>query len=319
MPLAGPVLVTGASGFAGRCLVADLRRAGQSVVGLGLAPADRGASGHLPCDITDRPALEAAIRRVRPTVTYHLAAVAAPQRAAQNQRLAWEVNLIGTLNLLDSLSTHAAGSRLLFVSSAAVYGQVERSACPLDECFPPAPRDCYAATKLAGELAVRGRPGSDLEVLVARPFNHLGPGQSPDFLPGKLARQIARIATGRERPALSLGDLSDWRDYCDVRDVVGAYRAIVSRGRPGQAYNVCSGRAIAITDLVDRFAAHAGCRLEITSRGGGGSLPYLEGSNAKIATECGWAPVIELEQSIADSIDYELNNLPGPAEAQSQQ
>ena len=258
--------------------------------------------------------------RVRPEITYHLAAVAAPSVANADQGRAWQVNLLGTLNLLDSLSKHVPGSRLLLVSSAAVYGAVDRSACPISENRPAAPADCYGATKLAAEIAVLGSPGAALEVYVARPFNHLGPGQGADFLPGRLARELSAIAIGRAPPRLALGPLGDWRDYTDVRDVVRAYRDIVSHGHRGRVYNVCTGQALAMAELVSRFRDRTGVTVQITSGAAqwGSALPYLEGDGARLRSECGWQPEIGLGKSVFDALRQARTDLlqePDPSPA----
>ena len=299
-----PVLITGAAGFAGRWLSAACRRDGDDVVGLGLAQEPGGPDGWVSCDITDAGALDAAIARIRPRITYHLAAIAAPALANSDQRQAWTVNLLGTLNVLASLARHSPGSHLLLVSSAAVYGSVARSACPLPESHPAAPADCYGATKRAAELAVLGDPGADLKVHVARAFNHLGPGQSVDFLPGKLTRAVTDIRAGRARPRLSLGSLRDWRDLTDVRDVVRAYRAIVARGSPGRIYNVCSGNAIPMSELVTCFCDHAGAPIEVDTGAAHpeSALPFLEGDSSRLRRECGWQPEITLRQSVLDAL-----------------
>ncbi len=304
-----PVLITGAAGFAGRALADDLAGDEMPVARLGLGAFDNGGDGRtFSCDITDPAALDAAVAAVRPGLTFHLAAIAAPARAAADQRAAWRTNLIGTMNLLDSLSRHAPASRFLLVSSAAVYGSVSRADCPLREHHPAAPVDCYGATKRAAEIATLGKPGEALQVFVARPFNHLGPGQSDDFLPGLLARRVAVIAGGG-RAEIRLGNLNGWRDYTDVRDVVRAYRAIVNRGRANRIYNVCSGRAIKVADLVSAFCRHAArpVAIESTSSVADGTLPYLEGSADRLTEECDWRPTISLEQSVADAVSEHLD------------
>lgn len=299
-----PVLITGAAGFAGRWLSAACRREGDDVVGLGLGPEPDGPDRWISCDITDADALDAAVEQVRPRITYHLAAIAAPAQANSDQRRAWTINLLGTLNVVASLARHCPGSRLLLVSSAAVYGAVERSDCPLPESHPAAPADCYGATKRAAELAVLEGPGADLQVNVARAFNHLGPGQSAEFLPGKLARAVADISTGRAPPRLALGSLRDWRDLTDVRDVVRAYRAIVERGTPGRIYNVCSGNAIPMSELVARFCDQASVPIEVDSGAAhpASAIPFLEGDFSRIRRECGWQPKIDLRQSVIDAL-----------------
>lgn len=299
-----PVLITGAAGFAGRWLSAACQAAGDEVFGLGLAPGPGGPDGFLRCDITDASALDAAIARIRPRTTYHLAAIASPALANSDQRRAWRVNLLGTLNVLDSLRRHSRGSRLLLVSSAAVYGAVERSDCPLPESHPAAPADCYGATKRAAELAALGEPGAGLRVHIARAFNHLGPGQGSDFLPGKLAAAVAAIASGRAPPQLALGSLDDWRDLTDVRDVVRAYRAIALRGEPGRIYNVCSGNAVPMQRLVACFCDRAGVPIAVDSGGGHprSALPFLQGENSRLRRDCGWRPEIPLARSVADAL-----------------
>ena len=299
-----PVLITGAAGFAGRWLSRACRRDGDDVVGLGLGPEPGGPDRWVSCDITDAGALDSAIARLRPRITYHLAGIAAPALANADQRRAWAVNLLGTLNVLDSLARHSPGSRLLLVSSAAVYGAVERSACPLPESHPAAPADCYGATKRAAELAVLGGPGADLQVYVARAFNHLGPGQGPDFLPGKLTHAVSAISAGRAPPRLALGSLDDWRDLTDVRDVVRAYRSIVASGAPGRIYNVCSGNAIPMAELVACYCEQAAVPIDVDTGAAHpeSALPFLEGDSSRLRRDCGWRPAIKLRQSVSDAL-----------------
>ncbi len=316
-----PVLITGAAGFAGRWLSAACRRDGDDVVGLGLAPGPGGPDGWVSCDITDGDALDAAIVEIKPRITYHLAAIAAPALANSDQRRAWTVNLLGTLNLLAALARHSPGSTLLLASSAAVYGAVERSDCPLSESHPAAPADCYGATKRAAELAVLGGPGADLRVHVARAFNHLGPGQDADFLPGKLAARGGRHQR-RPVPAPAQPGIA--------RRLARPDRRARRRPRlPGDSRRAGSPAGYTTCARGGRFRCPTWSPASATApvfqlkwiptpRRPGSALPFLEGDYSRLGRDCGWRPEIALRQSVSDALARHLpdrlsNEVPDPS------
>jgi GDP-4-dehydro-6-deoxy-D-mannose reductase len=288
-------LVTGAGGFVGRHLVAHLSAAGDEVVTL-----DR--HGSRPVDITDPAATSEAVAAAAPEIVYHLAGWANVGSSWQHPREVFDANAVGTLHVL--LACLDAGvRRVLVVGSADLYGKVEPHELPLTERSPLRPTSPYAASKAAAEvLALQAYLGSGLETVCARPFNHLGPGQSEDFVAPGLAARIARAERAGKR-AIPVGNLSARRDFTDVRDVVRAYRLMVQHGSPGEVYNVCSGTDVSIEDLANRLLALAGGDLELETDPGllrPVDLPILRGDAAKLAEATGWRPELPLEQTLAD-------------------
>jgi GDP-4-dehydro-6-deoxy-D-mannose reductase len=241
------MLVTGGAGFAGGHALVRYAGGGRLVAWRrprGSAARPIAGVEWQAVNLTDHDAVVRHIARLAPTVIVHLA-------GAPNVRTSWQnvvphvrTNVLGTHHLLEAVRLAGHRCRVLVVSSAQVY---QASEVPLDEHAPLVPSSPYGLTKLAQEqLALRSVIEDGLAVVVARPFNHAGPGQAADFALPSFARQIARIEAGLERPIIRAGNLDARRDMTDVRDVVDAYLLLAACGLPGEAYNVCSGRAPAI-------------------------------------------------------------------------
>ena len=290
-------LVTGASGFVGRHLVAHLQASGDDVVGV-----DRAAGG---VDITDAAALERLLAEVKPDVIYHLAGWADVGGSWKEPVQAFRVNAEGTLNVLCA-ATEAGVERVLAVSSADVYGIVSPSELPLTEDSPLRPASPYAASKVAADyLGLQAWLGRKLPVLRVRAFNHLGPGQTDKFVAPAFASRVAR-AELEGGDVLTVGDLSARRDFTDVRDVVRAYRLLVEHGEPGEVYNVCSGVDLAIQDIADQLVAQAtvSLRLEVDpDLLRPVELPVLRGSHDRLTRTTGWEPEIPISQTLTDLLE----------------
>jgi GDP-4-dehydro-6-deoxy-D-mannose reductase len=252
-------------------------------------------------DILDADGLAKALDAARPDAVYHLAGFAHVGDSWERPGEVFRVNAEGTLNVLEAARrvTLPAPPTVLVVSSAEVYGRVTPDDLPLTEDAPVRPVSPYAASKAAAEvLAVQAFLGRGVPTVVARPFNHTGPGQSPVFVVPALARRI-KEADG----VLKVGNLAPRRDITDVRDVVRAYRLLVERGRPGTAYNVCSGTDVAIDDVVGRLLALAGAdlRLEVDpALLRPADVPVLRGDPSRLTRATGWRPEIPLAQTLAD-------------------
>lgn len=254
------VLVTGAAGFVGRHLVAELGAAGHRVATTDVGPGD-GLPDYRPSELADRAALRDLVRAAKPDACIHLAAVSFVPDGDRNPAGLLSVNVAGTMNLLEALRTEAPAARLLFVSSAQVYGpapSIKDANVPVPENAPSYPLTLYAVSKVACERAAFAYGAVyGLDVLVARPANHTGPGQSPRFVAAAFARQVREIAAGRAAE-LRVGNLDSIRDFTDVRDVVRAYRLLVERGVSGMPYNVSSNTHVRIGELLERLQALGG-------------------------------------------------------------
>ncbi len=254
-------------------------------------------------DVTDAAGLAAALSSVAPDAVCHLAAQASVGRSWTEARSTFDVNAVGVLNLLEAASAVPHPPRVLLVSSAEVYGTVTPDQLPLREDDPFRPASPYAVSKAAAELlGLQAWLGRGLQVVRVRPFNHTGPGQAPDYVVPSLARQVAAaVASGADH--LDVGNLAARRDLTDVRDVVRAYRMLLADGRPGEVYNVCRGRSVAIEEVAQRLLAAAGVDLPLVvdpARVRPVDLPDLRGDPARLFAATGWVPEIELDRTLAE-------------------
>jgi GDP-4-dehydro-6-deoxy-D-mannose reductase len=301
-------IVTGAAGFAGRHLLKRLA-GGDRLVGWqrpgGREPApDISDVTWDAVDVTDQEAVARAIEESAPDRIFHLAGAASVETSWISAVPHLRVNAMGTHHVLDAVRRSGRPCRVLVVTSAQVYAN---SADPIGEGTSLLPQSPYGLTKLAQDrLALSAAVADHLDVLVARPFNHIGPRQDPGFAVSSFARQIARIEMGLAPPTLHVGNLETRRDITDVRDVVDAYARIMDRGLTGQAYNVCSGRAWRIRDLLDELLQLATVSIAVEidpARFRPVDVPVVQGDSSRVRAEVGWTPHIEIEQTLRDTLD----------------
>jgi GDP-4-dehydro-6-deoxy-D-mannose reductase len=290
------VLVTGANGFVGRWLVAHLQTRGEEVIGL-----------DAEADVRNVEELKDAVTATAPDGICHLAAQSGVPASWSDPQTTYEVNTLGTSNVLNAALACSRPPRVLTVSSSEVYGRVRPADLPLREDHPLAPVTPYAASKAAAEMvALQAWLGSGLEVVRVRPFNHTGPGQRPDFVVPALAQQVAQAAQTGAR-ALRTGNLEARRDLTDVRDVVRAYRDLLVGGAPGEVYNVCRGESVSIRDVAERLLALAGVDIPMEidpERVRPVDLPELRGDFSRLEKATGWTPEIPLDQTLNDVLEY---------------
>lgn len=303
----GVILVTGAAGFAGSHLVDLLVASGDEVVGWshrgGRAPVSVHGARWDAVDLLDADEVDRAIDALRPALIYHCAGRAAAGGAWAQIGQTFAVNVRGTLNLLAAVERHAAGARVVVTSSALVY---HRSDAAIDETTPLGPEGPYAVSKFAQDRLAACFAGR-VQVVVARPFNHIGPRQTADFLASAVAQQVAEIERGLRAPEVRVGNLSARRDFTDVRDVVAAYRQLAASGVAGEVYNVCSGRAVAAQTLVDGLVARARVPVAVVAdpaRFRPVDIPVVVGSAARLNALTGWTPAIALQQTLDDLLDW---------------
>jgi GDP-4-dehydro-6-deoxy-D-mannose reductase len=291
-------VVTGGLGFVGRHLVRHLQEAGDEVTTLD-------HHGDHAVDITDGPAVAAALTEARPDAVYHLAGWADVGASWRDPVAVLRVNAEGTLHVLRACTAAGVG-RVLAVASADVYGVVTEAELPLTEASPLRPTSPYAASKVAADaLAQQAFLGHGLGVVRVRPFNHLGPGQSEQFVAPAIAARIAR-AERDEADSIAVGNLSARRDVTDVRDVVRAYRLLIETGDAGEVYNVCTGEDLAVQTLADLLVGLARRPIDLVPDPAllrPVDLPVLRGDATKVRAATGWAPSIPIEQTVADLLD----------------
>jgi GDP-4-dehydro-6-deoxy-D-mannose reductase len=336
------ILITGATGFVGRHLVARLNERGAAAEIFGTCFPERPEACSDLCraepnvrlvhlDLRDAGAVDKAIASIRPARIYHLAALSQVRLSWEKRAETFDTNLRGTFNLYESALRHTPRARILFVSSSDVYGFLKPLRRPCRESDRGGVVSPYAFTKVSGELlgefyALRER----LPIIAARPFPHTGPGQTADFVCSDWARQIALIekykshddataaatpakrgraaaVRGEAPPVIRVGNLALRRDYSDVRDVVRAYTALMAKGKAGGVYNVGSGRAVSLEWILKKLLSYARRKIAYEvdpSRIRKVDIPYLAGDNGKLRRATGWSPRIPLEQTLRDILDY---------------
>jgi GDP-4-dehydro-6-deoxy-D-mannose reductase len=303
------VLITGAFGFAGTWLVRACRNAGDEVV----APSHAFSVTSPPTDtvsldLRDAAATERVVREAQPDTIYHLAALSHVGRSWEDAAATLEVNVVGGANLLEAARKSAPQTRIVWVSSCEVYGRCTE--LPITESTAIAPRTPYGVSKAAGEMLAEVYAQTyGLPIVVARPFNHAGPGQRPDYLVSSLARQAAeaRIA-GAKRLTIVTGNPDTRRDFTDVRDVVRVYRQLAGTDVEPGVYNVSSGTSMSAADHIANIASlvapltvehevdHARFRAD--------DVQDFRGSHDKLTAATAWQPEIPLKQTMADTIGW---------------
>jgi GDP-4-dehydro-6-deoxy-D-mannose reductase len=320
----GPILVTGAAGFVGSHLLEALRPLGLPIEGwrrpdtpVPFGTDLSGVTWH-DVELLHRARVRAAFERLRPATVFHLAGAAHVGQSWQAAASTLEINVMGTHHLLEADRLLGLGARVLIPGSATVYRESESL---LEESSPLAPQSPYAVSKLAQEsLGVRAaREGQ--HVVVTRSFNHIGARQAPSFAAASFARQVALAESGRWRPVLRVGNLASRRDLMDVRDTVRAYVALVERGASGTVYNVCSGHALLIRELVEGLACRARVRIEIeidASLYRPHDAPLVLGDASRLRRDTGWEPRVPFDRTLDDLLAYwrrAVEQEPGPASA----
>jgi GDP-4-dehydro-6-deoxy-D-mannose reductase len=315
------VLVTGASGFVGGHLIAELRSRGHEVVRADRAPQDDDQHT-LPLDVTDPLAVRGAVELARPDAIAHLAAQAFVPASLADPDGTFDVNALGTLRLLDAVRALADQGgphpRVLVVSSGDVYGAQPRDALPLRETTAPLPRSPYAASKIAAEaLALAYARAWGVDAVVTRAFNHIGPGQDERFGVVAFALQIAQVAAGGA-PQVLVGNLDAARDFLDVRDVCAAYaRVLEGGGAAGEIYNVCSGVATTMREILRRLIeiAHVPVAVcEDPARMRPADVPVSVGDASKLHAATGWAPRIPLTAALRAVYDDARRRIAAPGD-----
>ena len=305
--MAGPPLVTGATGFAGSHLV-DHLLTGEPVVAAWANP--RGAParranpkiGWAAVDLLDREAVRDGIAALQPSIVYHCAGAADVGTSWADPVTPLKVNAVGTHHLLEAVRLAASTTAVVVVGSASVY---RASLDAIDEESPIGPSSPYGVSKLAQEML--GARVTMFPVFLARPFNHAGPRQSSAFVTSTFARQIAEIEAGLSAPVLSVGNLDASRDITDVRDTVRAYGMLARNGIAGRPYNICSGRAYRIGDLLEMLLAAARTNIRVASdpaRLRPSDNPVLLGNPSRIGTDVGWHPTISIADTLKDLLEY---------------
>lgn len=310
------VFITGIAGFAGSYLAELLLSEGYQLFGL-VAPREKTENiRHLirdirleRFDILKREKVSRFIKRVRPQYLFHLAAISSVGQSFRNERLTYDVNFTGSLNVFEAACAVKGNiKRLIFISSADTYGIFKPKGKTLTESQPFNPVSPYGISKAAAErLACYYLANYSLPVVIIRPFNHTGPRHSENFAVPSFCKQIAGIEAGQLRPQIQVGDLSTRRDLSDVRDIVRGYYLAALKGRSGEKYHLCSGRSVAIRAVLNKLLKMSDARIKVSvdkNRFRKSDIPVLRGDSTKAQKELGWQRYYTLDRTLKDALQY---------------
>lgn len=305
------MLITGATGFAGRHLSSYCLAQGHEVHAL-VRPGREGAvvpgvTAHAAA-LRDGPGVAAVLRDLGPDGVVHLAGASSVGRSFAEPVATWDVNLGGTLTLLEAARATGVTGRVLVVTSGEIYGVVPVAELPVTERTPLNPVSPYGASKAAADLAAaQYRAAYGLAAVRLRAFNHVGPGQDPRFVLPNVARQIARAERDGVPVEVTVGNVETRRDFMDVRDMVRAQLLLLEGGDPDAVYLACTGRSVAVRELIEGLAALA--RVPVTFRSDAGlrregEQPDLYGSPERLRADTGWTPEIPMQTTLADTLEW---------------
>ena len=259
-------------------------------------------------DILDKNQISELLNEEKPDYLFHLAAQSSVAYSWKNPTLTVDVNIKGCVNLLEAVKDADEKPRVLLIGSGEEYGHIKKDECPIIEDNVLRPGNIYAATKSCQNML--GKIYSDaygLDIMMVRAFNHIGPNQTPVFVVADFCKQVADIEKGKQEPVIYVGNLSAKRDFTDVRDVVKAYALLVKGGKRGETYNVGRGHAVAIEDILKEIVSMSDKDIEVKvdeKKLRPVDVPIIEPDIEKIKKEVGWEPVIELRQTLEETLEY---------------
>lgn len=304
-------LIIGGAGFVGAYLIQHLRDdLGQEVIVTKMPHEKIEEDGIRIVDlnILEKESVVKLLQEVMPDYIYHLAAQSSVSVSWKNPQLTIDVNIKGSVNVLEALREINEKPRVLLIGSGEEYGHVQPDEMPIREDNALRPGNIYAATKACQNLL--GKIYADaygIQVMMVRAFNHIGPNQAPLFVVADFCKQVAEIEAGKREATLKVGNLSAKRDFTDVRDVVRLYGMLMEKGKAGEIYNVGSGHAIEITDILQMILSKSKTEIKIEkdeSKFRPVDVPIIEANVDKVYKATGWEPQIELEQTIQETLDF---------------
>ncbi|MDR0558061.1 MAG: GDP-mannose 4,6-dehydratase [Treponema sp.] len=306
-------LIVGAAGFVGGHLIEELSvRCGWEVAATKLRGerVSRACCGAFDVDILDEDAVRGVMERVKPDIVYHLVAQSSVALSWEKPALTVEVNIKGSVNVLEAARKSGVGVRVVLIGSGEEYGNVREEDCPIKETLEAKPQSVYAVTKSAQNQLGRLYAASyGMDIVMTRSFNHIGVGQPARFVAADLCEQAAEIAAGKREGAINVGNMDVRRDFTDVRDVVRSYRLLGEKGKSGETYNVGSGRAVAIREIADAVIKASGKEMGVKvdeKRLRPVDAPVICADIGKIQRETGWKAEIPLERTLQEIYEWFL-------------
>lgn len=310
-------LITGITGFAGSHLAELLLEKNFEVFGAlrhrsrmeNITPDVEKNVTFIECELRDSVPVKDMLRKVKPDLIFHLAAQSFVPTSWVSPADTITNNTIGQLNLFEAMKDLGlTETRIQLAGSSEEYGMVYENEIPIKETNPLRPLSPYAVSKIAQDMmGYQYHESYGIKAIRTRAFNHTGPRRGEIFVTSAFAKQIAAIEKGSQAPVIKVGNLDAKRDFTDVRDVVRAYLEIIRKGEPGDIYNICSGSSITMQQLLDGLLAHSDVDIKVETdpeRLRPSDVPILEGDCSKLKAATGWEPLIPLEQTLKDTLDY---------------
>ncbi len=303
-------LIIGAAGFVGSYLIKEMYANDMEVYATKLSHEkfENPNAKIYDLDIMDKDAVTALLFEIRPDYIFHLAAQSSVGLAWKNPGLTVDVNIKGSINVMDSVRELFYKPRVLLIGSGEEYGHIRPGETPISEENALRPGNIYAATKVCQNMIANiYAKAYDLDLMLVRAFNHIGPGQAPMFVVSDFCKQVAEIEKGLREPVMLVGNLAARRDFTDVRDVVRAYVRLIQQGIPGETYNVGSGQAREIREILNLIVSMSDAEITVEidpNKIRPVDVPVIEADITKLNQLTGWRPQISIEQTIQETLDY---------------
>lgn len=309
-------LIIGAAGFVGNYLIDHIQKNCIWSIVVTKMPQEKILfDGIEVCDldILNREAIVELLRRVRPDYIYHLAAQSSVGLSWKNPDLTMDVNIKGTIHVLDAIRELDYRPRVLLIGSGEEYGHVKPEEVPIVEDSVLRPGNLYAVTKACQNMIGKIYTDAyDMDIMSVRAFNHVGPNQAPMFVVADFCKQVAEIEAGLREPVMKVGNLSAKRDFTDVRDVVQAYVLLMEHGKAGETYNIGSGKAVQISEILEKIIAMSEVDIHVEvdkNRLRPVDVPIIEADVKKIFDCCGWKKSLDLDTTLRETLDYWRKNV----------
>lgn len=303
-------LVIGAAGFVGSYLIDEMHSCGMDAYATKLSHErlEHECAKVYDLDILDKEAIVTLLLEIRPDYIFHLAAQSSVGLSWKNPGLTVDVNIKGSINVMNAVRELYYKPRVLLIGSGEEYGHIRPGETPIKEDNLLRPGNIYAATKacqnMIGSIYAQAY---DMQLMMVRSFNHIGPGQAPMFVVSDFCKQVAEIEKGLREPVMHVGNLAAKRDFTDVRDVVKAYVRLIQQGVPGETYNMGSGHAMEIRKILDMIISMSEKEIQVETDPNKirpVDVPIIEADITKLNELTGWKPQITLEQTIRETLDY---------------
>ena len=304
-------LIIGGAGFVGNYLIEHCKRDWQWFVHVTKMPNETIANPDVSIhdlDILEKKEITALLQTVRPDCIFHLAAQSSVAVSWKNPALTVDVNVKGSINVLDAIRELDYSPRILLIGSGEEYGHILPGETPISERNTPRPGNIYAATKACQNMigAIYAK-AYQMQIMMVRAFNHIGPNQSPLFVVADFCRQVAEIEAEMRPPVIHVGNLAAKRDFTDVRDVVRAYSLLIQKGQPGETYNVGSSHAVSIEEVLTQILSLSARQIQVSvdpDRLRPVDIPIIEADITKLREVTNWTPAIPLQQTLEETLNY---------------